>query len=272
MINLRANAILLSLIFVPGVLMLVGCAGDPAPVSTATRAVVTPVPTTTPPPPTVAAATVTTAPPAPTATNTALPTPAPLTAINEADGWVTYRNEIVGYEISVPAHYQIKGFSPDMGWIGSGLLGPAVPDEEVASLLAKYYGQSLCVFLEDPDPTGPVEHFSLGIYAYDILVDTLGASISLGGIGDYELSKASETLTIDGQDYEVTFTVLQKHGQTVGEGAVLYLEPGGVQFLFGYSSEKDDPEEYQAYRKEVWPVLRRIVESYQYRPKGQGGS
>ena len=71
-------------------------------------------------------------------------------------------------------------------------------------------------------------------------------------------------LTIDRQSYEVSFTVLRKHGQAVGDLTVLYLEKDGVEFMFGYSSEKDNPEEYQTYRKEIWPVVRRIIESYKH--------
>ena len=90
-------------------------------------------------------------------TLTATPTPAPTSVLKEENGWVTYRNEIVGYEISAPNNYQIKGFYPEMGWIGPSLLGPAVPDEEIAKLLARYYGKSLSIFMGEPDPSGQVK-------------------------------------------------------------------------------------------------------------------
>ncbi len=205
--------------------------------------------------------------PSATATNTTVPTPAPLTVINEENGWVTYRNEIVGYEISAPESYQIKGNPPEMGFIGGDLLGPAVPDEEIVSLLARYYGESLTVFMKEPDSPDQVKPWMIGIYARDILVDKLGATINYGGIGEYELTQAGETLMIEGRAYEVAFMVLQKHGQPVGEMAHLYLENGGIELMFGYPNEKDDPEAYLKYREEVWPVIRTIVESYQFIPE-----
>lgn len=262
---------LLGLLYLP----LAGCSSDPsrpAPASiptatplheeaqpTPTRTVVTPTPTSTLIQPSAT--------PATTATNTPVPTPAPMTVVKEENGWVTYRNEMVGYEISLPKSYQIKGESPAVGFIGPGLLGPAVPDEEIASLVAKYYGESLMIWMRETDSSGQFKPWGISIYAYDILAKKLGAAISPGGVGDYELDKASETLTIDGQTYEVTFTVLQKNNQAVQELGVLYLEKGGVEFMFGYFPEKDNPEAYQAYRKEIWPVVRRIIESYKYLPE-----
>ena len=186
--------------------------------------------------------------------------------IKEENGWVTYRNEIIGYEISAPKSYRVTGEFPEVGWIGHGLLGPAVPDEEIARLLAKYYGESLNIWMRESDSSDQAQPWMIGIYAYDILVKKLGAVISPGGVGDYELAKARETLTIDGQSYEVIFTVLRKNNQAVQELAVLYLEKDGVEFMFGYTQEKDDPEAYLTYRREVWPIMRRIIESYKHLP------
>ena len=91
--------------------------------------------------------------------------------------------------------------------LGHGLLGPAVPDEEIDRLLARYYGDSLNPWIWGTGPSGQDQPW-IGIYAYDILVKKLGTTISPGGVGDYELAKTRETLTIDGQSYPVTFTAL----------------------------------------------------------------
>lgn len=196
---------------------------------------------------------------------TSLPTPAPVSVVKEENGWVTYRNEIVGYEISAPKNYIIKGGG--LPAIGNHLLGPGVPDEEVNNLIAKYYGDSLNIWIRENDPSGQFEPWLIGIYANDIIVKDLGGVISPGGMGDYQLSARQETLRIDGQSYPVKFTVQQRNNQPVGELAVLYLEKYGVKIMFGYVQPEDNPEAYQTYLKDVWPVLRQIVETYKHIPE-----
>ena len=148
------------------------------------------------------------------------------------------------------------------------LLGPAVPDEEVVSLLSKYYGQSLWVQLTEPGANGKPSPWVINVIAYDILVN-LGASVSPGGMGAYQVTTRQETLHIDFQSYPVRFTVEQRDNQPVGELAMLPLEKDGMAFMFGYIQPKDDPAAYQAYLKAVWPELRQIVETYQKLPNQQ---
>lgn len=268
------QATLLLLVFALGILFIAGCSGGPSQPASVSIPMTVPSLEVTQPAPTRVVVTLTptsplvlpSATPAATATTTLVPTPTPLTVINEENGWVTYRNEIVGYEVSVPESYQIKGYPPEIGYIGDDILGPAVPDEEIAKLLARYYGESLTVFMKEPDTSDQIKPWGISIYARDILVDKLGATINYGGIGDYELTQAAETVIIEGQPFEVIFTVLQNNEQPVGEMAHLYLENGGVELMFGYPNPEDDPEAYQKYREEIWPVIRKIVESYQYHP------
>lgn len=271
----KTNTILLIFVFGLLQLTLVGCSGvpsQPAPVSTITttptqkeaqptqtRIVVMPTLTST------LALPGTT----PTATATITPSLTPATVsmisvVREENGWVTYRNEVIGYEISAPKGYVIKGggfYVP-----GNHLLGPAVPDEEIYNLISRYYGDSLNPWIWGTGPSGQ-DMPLIGIYAYDIIVNDLGGVLSPGGIGDYQLTSRQETLQIDWQSYPVTFTVENRDKQPVGEFAVLYLEKDGVEFMFGYLQPKDDPEGYQTYLKEVWPEIRKIIETYQKLPE-----
>ncbi len=189
-----------------------------------------------------------------------------MTVVKEENGWVTYRNEAIGYEISAPKAYVIKGATLKIGEFGSHLLGPAVPDEEIQNLISRYYGDSLYVWIWGTDPSGQDQPW-IGIYAYDIIVDDLGGNVSPGGIGDYQLTLRQETLQIDWQSYPVTFTVENRDNQPVGELAVLYLEKDGVEFMFGYIQPKDDPEAYQTYLKEDLPEIRTIIETFKKLPE-----
>jgi hypothetical protein len=276
MMNQKIYTVLLILILGLGNLLLVGCSGvpslpTPVPITTTTprqkealptltKSIVTPTPT-----PTVSQALPDTAQTATeTATNTQAVTPAPMTQVKEENGWVTYRNEVIGYEISAPKHYVIKGggfFAP-----GNHLLGPAVPDEEIYNLISKYYGDSLNIWIWGNSPSGQ-DIPLIGIYAYDIIVKNLGGDVSPGGIGDYQLTSRQETLQIDWHSYPVRFTVENRDNQPVGELAVLYLEKEGVEFMFGYIQPKDDPEAYQTYLKEIWPEIRTIIETYKKIPE-----
>ncbi len=75
---------------------------------------ITPIQTAARPTPTAAVITPTLTPtlvlpsatPSVVPTRTATPTPAPMSVVKEENGWVTYRNEIVGYEISAPKSYR----------------------------------------------------------------------------------------------------------------------------------------------------------------------
>lgn len=268
----KTNTILLFIVFGLVNIMLVGCSGvpsQPAPVSTITttptqkdaqptqtRIVVTSTPTSTLVRPSAT--------PTATATNTPAPTPAPVSVVKEENGWVTYRNEIIGYEISAPKSYVIKGG----GFYAQGnhLLGPAVPDEEINNLISRYYGDSLNIWIWGTGPSGQ-DMPLIGIYAYDIIVKDLGGVVSPGGIGDYQLNSRQETLQIDWHSYPVRFTVELRDNQPVGELAVLYLEKDGVEFMFGYIQPKDDPEAYQTYLKKVLPEIRKIIETYKKLPE-----
>ena len=194
-----------------------------------------------------------------------MPTPISMLVIKEENGWVTYRNEIIGYEISAPKSYVIKGGG--LPAIGNHLLGPAVPDEEIYNLISRYYGDSLNVWVRETNPSGQDEPWLIGIYAYDIIVKDLGGVISPGGVGDYQLTARQETLKIDGQSYPVKFTVQQRNNQPVGELAVLNLEKDGIEFMFGYVQPEDNPEAYQSYLQDAWPVLRQIIETYRHIPE-----
>lgn len=257
-------------------LSLVGCSGGPsqpalvstnpaAPLQkeaqpTQTKIVLTPTPTST-----AALALPDAAPTATeTVTNTPVPTPAPMAVVKEENGWVTYQNKIVGYEISVPERYVIKGGG--LPAVGNHLLGPAVPDAEIYNLLSRYYGDSLNLWIWGTGPSGQ-DMPLIGIYAYDIIVKDLGGNVSPGGMGDYQLTSRQETLQIDWHSYPVTFTVEKRDHQPVGELAVLSLEKDGIELMFGYIQPKDDPEAYQTYLKEVWPEIRKIIETYKKLPE-----
>jgi hypothetical protein len=203
--------------------------------------------------------------PTPFEVATATTTPAPVSVVKEENGWVTYRNEIVGYEISAPKNYTIKGGG--LPAIGNHLLGPGVPDEEINNLIAKYYGDSLNIWIRETNSSGQDEPWLIGIYAYDIIVKDLGGMISPGGVGDYQLTARQETLNIDGQSYPVKFTVQQRNNQPVGELAVLNLEKDGIEFMFGYVQPEDNPEAYQTYLHDAWPVLRQMIETYKHIPE-----
>ncbi len=171
---------------------------------THTKIVVSPTPTTT----------VT---PAASATETPEPTAETMKVVTEENGWVTYRNEVVGYEISAPTSYQIKGTLPEVGWMRHGLLGPAVPDEEINRLLSKYYGGSLWVWLSNTGANSLEEPPVINIIAYDILVNDLGGWVGQPGGADYQYTSRQETLNIDWQSYPVKITVEFK-GQSTGGG------------------------------------------------------
>ena len=245
------------------VLTMVGCKGFTAPAVPISISTITPfqtdaLPTHTK---TIVAFTPTSTPALPGSipTATAAHTPAPMTVVKEENGWVTYRNEVVGYEIGVPKSYVIKG--DGFFTLGNHLLGPAVPDEDIYNLISRYYGDSLNIWIWRKGPSGQ-DMPLIGIYAYDIIVNDLGGVVSPGGIGDYQLTSRQETLQIDWQSYRVTFTVENRDNQPVGELAVLYLKKDGIEFMFGYVQPKDDPEAYQTYYKEVWPEIRKIIETY----------
>lgn len=189
-----------------------------------------------------------------------------LPSVEENDGWVTYRNDVVGYEISAPKEYTIQAW-PAGDVIGHGLLGPRVPDEAVAGLVTKYYGDGLVVYLGKTDAYGHFQSGSIGIYAYDIIVNDLGGWVGQPGGGDYQYTSRQETLPIDFQSYPVKITVESRDGQAVGEYAVLNLEKDGIELIFGSFLPKDDPEAYQTYLKEVWPELRKIIETYRKLPE-----
>jgi hypothetical protein len=36
--------------------------------------------------------------------------------------------------------------------------------------------------------------------------------------------------------------------------------------MLAYNAENDKPEDYQEYRRNIWPVMREIVESYHRTP------
>lgn len=199
------------------------------------------------------------------ATASPIPTLSPMAVVKEENGWVTYRNEIIGYEISAPKSYVIKGGG--LPAIGHHLLGPAVPDEEIYNLISRYYGDSLNVWVRETNPSGKDEPWLIGIYAYDIITKDLGGVISPGGVGDYQLTTRQETLKIDGQSYPVNFTVQQRNNQPVGELAVLNLEKNGVELMFGYVQPEDNPDAYQTYLHGAWPVLRQIIETYKHVPE-----
>jgi hypothetical protein len=270
MTNQQAKTIVLILIFGLATPLFVSCSGGP------TQTAAVSVPTTAPTQKeaqatqTRVAFTPTSTPvlpdPAPTATavNTLEPTPAPMTVVKEENGWITYRNEAIGYEISAPKGYVIKGGG--ISTAGNQLLGPAVPDEEINRLLSRYYGDSVYVWIWGTSPSGQ-DIPMIGIYAYDIMVYFLGYDPGPGGIGDYELTSRQETLQIDFHSYPVRFTVENRGNQPVGELAVLHLEKDGIEFMFGYLQPKDDPAAYQTYRKELWPEIRNMLETYKKLPE-----
>jgi hypothetical protein len=189
----------------------------------------------------------------------------PINVEEPHDREITHRNEIVRFEISMPDSYEIEGGGPPQ--VGYNLLGPAVPDEDIQNLVDRYYGDSLNVSFGESNASGQYNPWLIGIYGYDIITKNLGGVVSPGGIGDYKLTQRKETLLIDGQSYPLTFTVEQRNNEAVGELAVLYLEKDGVQFMFGYIQREDKPEEYQAYLKDKWPVVRQILETYKHLPE-----
>ena len=203
-------------------------------------------------------------------TTTATPPIGQLPIVSQYSGWTTYRNEIVGYEISIPSDYQIQGIITTSDSLNDNRLGPRVPREEIDALLAKYYGDRLQVTIHEGGSFGEYHPTLLiKVFAYDIIVNMLNGTYSPGGMGDYDLTHRNETFLIDGQTYAIKITEMRKNNTVVGEIGNLYLENGGVEITFGYNPHccPENPEDYQNYLQNTWPIVRKIIESYRPIPQ-----
>jgi hypothetical protein len=158
------------------------------------------------------------------------PTPPPPPTSTAPPGWLTYRNEMLGYEFDYPAQAQLIAVGVT-GYPTDELPAGVEPGQYIATLEASY-PEALCAGIE----------FGTA-YLYVGAPESLGGKYStpcgISGVGASELRSFEEPVVIGGE----TVTASGDRGYSLTVGTFLFeiLFVGWREFRFNYGGDWDSP-------------------------------
>ncbi len=194
----------------------------------------------------------------PTATLTPTPPVGVLPTVKAEGGWVRYRNDIAGFEISIP-----QGGSagdPEARIMGQPLSGAAEgykpPDmslEDYERITHQAYGDRLCTWIFYQRASIVIQSRKAG--------QEMGQNCFDWNTANAKAVEKTETVTVDGADTQAWgFLLSDKSGQPYLSLMMISLPDGGA---IAYSSETADADEYQDYLDaHTHDMLLEIIKTY----------
>ena len=172
-----------------------------------------------------------------------------LPTVKVEEDWITYKNDIAEYEITIPHDANIKGEL--LQGVSEGYkLHEGMTFEEFIKQRDQKYGDRLCVGIAYKNGFVEIESFK---------VKDLGDHCLFGSLAGEQQYPISETITIKGIIYEAKGSRVE--GKTGAyEESLRFSLSDDTLIVFG--SITNDLLEYQQYLKNVRKTILNIIESY----------